>query len=123
MDASKAFEAILVNEDGTVSEGSRSNIFFVKGNKLVTSPDSAVLLGVTRNKVAEVCESNGIEVEKRIIKIDELESFDGAFITGTSNDVLPIKSIDKIVYNSADNDTVKKASELYLNEVRKETEI
>ncbi len=123
MDASKAFEAILVNEDGTVSEGSRSNIFFVKGNKLVTSPDSAVLLGVTRNKVAEVCESNGIEVEKRIIKIDELDSFDGAFITGTSNDVLPIKSIDKIVYNSADNDTVKKASELYLNEVRKETEI
>lgn len=122
MDESNAFEAILVNEDGTVSEGSRSNIFFVKDNKLVTSPDSAVLLGVTRNKVAEVCENNGIEVEKRTIKIHELDSFDGAFITGTSNDVLPIRTIDKRVYNSAENDTVKKASLLYLNEVRKETE-
>lgn len=117
-----AFEAILVNQDDTVCEGSKSNIFFVKGDKLVTSPDYAVLLGVTRSRVISVCEENLIEVEKRIIKFSELESFDGAFITGTSNDVLPIRSIDNIKFNSSGNDLVKKVSGLYMGEVRKEIE-
>lgn len=117
-----AFEAILINEDDTVSEGSRSNIFFVKDKKLITSHDAAVLLGVTRSKVIEVCENDGIEIEKRVIKFEELESFDGAFITGTSNDVLPIRSIDDRVYGSAENAVVKRAYELYLGEVGKEIE-
>jgi branched-chain amino acid aminotransferase len=114
------FEALLVNHDGTISEGSRSNIFFVKGNKLITPPDSSVLLGVTRSKVISLCEDNGIEIEKRIIRLDEIGGFDGAFITGTSNDVLPVKTIDDRVYNSPDNDLVKRVSELYLEEVAKE---
>ncbi|MDD4437503.1 MAG: aminotransferase class IV, partial [Tissierellia bacterium] len=116
------FEAILINHDNTVSEGSKSNIFFVKGNKLITSPDSSVLLGVTRNKVISVCEENSIKVEKRIIGQDEIESFDGVFLTGTSNDVLPIKTIDQIVFNSSENEVVKKVSGLYLEEIRKEIE-
>lgn len=122
MEENNAFEAILINNDDTVSEGSRSNIFFVKNNKLITSPDGAVLLGVTRNKVISVCEENSIEVEKRTIDFRELNNFDGAFITGTSNDVLPIKTIDEMVYNSSENEVVKRVSGLYLGEVRKEVE-
>ena len=57
---------------------------------------------------------------KRIIRLDEIGGFDGAFITGTSNDVLPVKTIDDRVYNSPDNDLVKRVSELYLEEVAKE---
>lgn len=119
MEKNNAFEAILINHDGTVSEGSKSNVFFVKGNKLVTSPDSSVLLGVTRSKVISVCMENSIEVEKRVITFEEMKDFDGAFITGTSNDVLPIRSIDDKVYNSSENEVVKRVSELYLREVRK----
>lgn len=115
-----AFEAILVNEDSTISEGSRSNIFFVKGNTLVTSPDGTVLLGVTRGKVIEVCENNGIAVEKRNVYLHELKSFDGAFITGTSNNVLPVRAIDENIYDSANNKTVLRASNLYLEEMMKE---
>ena len=122
IDETNAFEAILINEDNTVSEGSKSNIFFVKNNKLVTSPDEAVLLGVTRSKVIEVCQKDGIEVERRIINYEELDSFDGAFITGTSNDVLPIRSIDNKVYNSAENEIVMRAYKLYLKEMKKEIE-
>jgi len=117
-----AFEAILINQDSTISEGSKSNIFFVKGNKLITSPDSSVLLGVTRSEVVSACEENGIKIEKRIIRFDEIEDFDGAFITGTSNDVLPIKTIDNTVFNSSENEVVKKVSRLYLGEVKKEIE-
>lgn len=115
-----AFEAILVNDDDTISEGSKSNVFFVKGNTLITSLDSAVLLGVTRGKVIELCENNGIKVEKRNILYNELKSFDGAFITGTSNNVLPIKMLDDIKYNSSENKTVVRISELYLGEMAKE---
>lgn len=117
---SNAFEVILINDDDTISEGSKSNIFFVKSNKLVTSPDEAVLLGVTRSKVIEVCERNGIEVIRRVVNYNELNSFDAAFITGTSNDVLPIKTIDDRIYNSADNEIVQKALKLYLSEMEKE---
>ena len=116
-----AFEAILVNEDNTISEGSKSNVFFVKNSELITSKDNAVLLGVTRSKVIEVCEKNNIKVVKREIYLEELNAFDGAFITGTSNDVLPIRKIDDITYKSANNEIIKKASKLYLNEMQKNT--
>lgn len=122
MEENKAFEAILINHDDTVSEGSRSNVFFVKGNKIITSPDASVLLGVTRSKVISLCEDNSIAVEKRIINFSELKDFDAAFITGTSNDVLPIKTIDEIVYNSSKNEVVMRVSELYLGEVRREVD-
>lgn len=120
IDETNAFEVILINEDDTVSEGSKSNVFFVKGNKIITSPDEKVLLGVTRSKVIEVCERNGIQVKRRLIKFEELEGFDGAFITGTSNDVLPICSINEKEYGSAKNEVVKSVYELYKNEVMSE---
>ncbi|MFA9423968.1 MAG: aminotransferase class IV, partial [Sedimentibacter sp.] len=119
IDETKSFEAILINDDNTISEGSKSNVFFVKGERLITSLDDEVLLGVTRNKVIEVCKKNDIEVERRVIEFKELNSFDGAFITGTSNDVLPIKTIDDITYNSAENQVIMKVSKLYLKEVMK----
>lgn len=119
IDETGSIEAILVNDDNTVSEGSKSNIFFVKKNKIITSPDEAVLLGVTRSKVIEVCMMNNVEVEKRTVHFDELNSFDAAFITGTSNDVLPIRKIDEKLYNSAGNDVVRKVSRLYLEEMKK----
>ncbi len=122
MKENNAFEAIMVNQDGTISEGSRSNVFFIKGNKLITSPDSAVLLGVTRSKIIQLCEKNSIEIEKRPVKLHELKEFEAAFITGTSNDVLPIKTIDKLQYNSSENEVVRRVSELYLEEVKKEME-
>lgn len=115
-----AFEAILLNSDDTISEGSKSNVFFVKNNKLITSLDSSVLLGVTRDKVIAVCENNGIEVEKRSIYTKELKDFDGAFITGTSINVLPIKGIDDIIYNSSNNEIVKRILDLYLFEAEKD---
>ncbi len=121
MEENNAFEAILINHDDTVSEGSRSNVFFVKDNKVITSPDELVLLGVTRSKVISACQETFV-VEKRIINFNELKDFDGAFITGTSNDVLPIKTMDDIVYNSSQNKVVKRVSELYLGEVGKEIE-
>ncbi len=103
-----AFEAILVNHDKTISEGSKSNAFFVKGNSIITARDEDVLLGVTRSKVLELAQNLNIEIIKRKINIEEIKEFDAAFITGTSNNVLPIKSVDDIILNSCENEVVLK---------------
>ncbi len=102
----EAFEAILVNFDKTISEGSKSNVFFVKGNSLITAEDNDVLLGVTRNKVLEIAENSNINIIKRKINLEEINSFDAAFITGTSNNVLPIKTINDIILKSTTNEVV-----------------
>ncbi|QSX06897.1 aminotransferase class IV [Sedimentibacter sp. zth1] len=104
----KAFEAILVNMDKTISEGSKSNVFFVKDSNLITAIDSDVLLGVTRDKVIEIAKELGFGIVKRKISVQELNSFDAVFITGTSNNVLPINSIDDIIFNSSKNKVVEK---------------
>lgn len=116
-----AFEAILLDENNIVSEGSRSNIFFADKDKIVTPIDKNVLLGVTRQKVIELCRKNNIYIEKRNISIDEIDQFNGAFITGTSINVLPIKQIDNIRYFSSNNKLIKTVSKLYKEEVINET--
>jgi len=109
----EAFEAILVNFDKTISEGSKSNVFFVKGNSLITAEDRDVLLGVTRNKVLEIAENSNISIVKRKINLEEINGFDAAFITGTSNNVLPIKTINDILLKSTTNEVVIKLMKEY----------
>ena len=113
----KAFEALLVNEDGYITEGSRSNIFFVKDNKVYTALGKKVLLGITRMKIMEVCNEFNIEViEKNISEID-LDKYDGVFMTGTSVNVLPITTIDSRKYDSVNNDIIRKISKGYLEDM------
>lgn len=95
--ANQAFDLLYYQEDIT-SETSKANIFFIQDNHLVTSPDEAVLLGITRMKTLESARDLGIEVEKRSIRVDELADFDGAFLTGTSIHLLPIRQIDGVHY-------------------------
>ncbi|MFT3738885.1 MAG: aminotransferase class IV [Breznakibacter sp.] len=90
------FETLLVNHSKEITEGSRSNFFAIRHNKLITAPDHMVLQGIMRKKLLEICHSLMIEIELRPIRIDELNDIDGAFLTGTSPRVLAVSSIDKI---------------------------
>jgi len=101
------FEVLLVNEDGKITEGGKSNAFFVKGNKIYTSPEDYILMGITRQYVINVCKNLGYEVIETLIGLDSLTSFDAAFITGTSINVLPIRIIDDFEINSAKNPTTQ----------------
>jgi branched-chain amino acid aminotransferase len=102
-----AFEVLLVNDDGKITEGSRSNAFFIKGNKIYTSPVDYILMGITRQYVINVCTNLGYEVFETLIGLDSLSSFDAVFITGTSIYVLPVKIIDDYVIDSANNSTAQ----------------
>ncbi|WP_427338231.1 aminotransferase class IV [Caloranaerobacter sp. DY30410] len=114
-----AFEALLVNEDGYITEGSRSNIFFVIDDKVYTAPEGEVLQGITREKVLKVSKELGIEIIKRNIHIDELKNLDGAFMTGTSVNVLPIRTIDEIKLDSVNNKIIKEISLRYINDMER----
>lgn len=95
--ANQAFD-LLYYQDGITSETSKANIFFIKDSGLITSPDEAVLLGITRLKTLEAAEKLNIPVTKRAIALNELDTFEGAFLTGTSIHLLPISQIDDIHY-------------------------
>jgi branched-chain amino acid aminotransferase len=88
------YEAILVNENNLITEGSRTNIFFIKENTLVTAPDKLVLRGITRKHVLDICAENKINVEFSCVKVDEIKKYDAVFMTGTSPMVLPFNCID-----------------------------
>jgi branched-chain amino acid aminotransferase len=104
---SKAHEALLVNRENQITEGSRSNVFFVKNGVVYTAPKDSVLIGITRVCVFELCEKLAIEIVEEPLYISALGEMDGAFMTGTSPKLLPISTIDDMHFSSADNQTVK----------------
>ena len=93
------FEVILLDDQDNVREGSRSNLFFIRGNELVTAPDNEVLNGIVRGKVIEICKGMGIPVLKEKIAYSKLSNFSAAFLTGTSPQILPIKSINMMSFD------------------------
>ena len=110
------YEVILMDDLDYIREGSRSNLFFIEGDKLVTAPDDDVLNGIVRKKIIEICERIGIPVSKEKIAYNKLSEFDAAFLTGTSPQVLPIKSINMIFFN-VNHPLLKSLLEIYRNEL------
>ncbi len=113
-----AYEAILVDNEGRITEGSRSNIFFVKDKKVITSPVEAVLPGITRQHILALCHKHNLEVMEAYSKEEELQGYDAAFISGTSPKVLPIKQVNSIIFDSSLNIIVKELMELYDNSIK-----
>ncbi|SHI44162.1 branched-chain amino acid aminotransferase [Clostridium cavendishii DSM 21758] len=114
-----AYEAILVNHDGNITEGSRSNMFMVKGGAVYTSNVKAVLPGVTRSTIIELCKKNNIKVCEVDINYKEIETFDGLFMSGTSPKVLPIRRVENINFNSSENDTIVTIMNLFNENIKK----
>ncbi|NLA23428.1 MAG: aminotransferase class IV, partial [Bacteroidales bacterium] len=96
----KVHEVLLINQNNEITEGSRSNVFFVKGNTIITPPNKQVLEGITRKYVIKaIKEHTDIIFIEKAINLDNLSEFDAVFLTGTSLNILPIKSIDSLNFN------------------------
>ena len=88
-------EAIMLDYEGHVSEGSGENIFLVEGEKLFTpSMSSSNLKGITRDSVMTIARDLGYEVVEEVISRERLYAADEVFFTGTAAEVTPIRSID-----------------------------
>lgn len=100
------FEVLLVSRDGMITEGSKSNVFFLKNNRVYTAPEGYVLKGITRKYAIEACQNAGIEIVEELVPVDGLLGMDAAFISGTSIKVLPIASVEEHSFNSGSHPAI-----------------
>lgn len=99
MQKSEAFEALLVNREGLITECSRSNFFLIKGNILYSAPEEYILKGITRKYVLKIVKKAGFKNMLSLIKIEDIANYEAAFICGTSPKVMPVREIDGIELN------------------------
>jgi branched-subunit amino acid aminotransferase/4-amino-4-deoxychorismate lyase len=93
--ASGAKEALIVDRNGRVLEGSTSNVFAVVAGVVVTAPEElGVLAGVTRSHVLELMREQGIRVELRALSVPELAQASEVFITSSIREIVPVVQVD-----------------------------
>jgi len=116
---SDAYEAVLYRDD-FITEGSHTNFFAIRDNKVFTAPLSNYILdGVTRKVVLELCQDNKIDFVEDYIKIKDLKYFDEFFITGTITEVTPVVQIDDwIVDDGKPGRITRKIQELFFKELK-----
>ena len=108
-----AYEALLVNRNDEVTEGSRSNYFAVKSDIIYTPPVESVLPGITRGYILDICHDLNMHVVQQSVKLDFLTSVDGLFISGTSPQVLPVSCVNNIKFSSGSNKIIINIREQY----------
>lgn len=87
-------EAIMLDTEGFVAEGTGENLFVVRDGKIKTAPLSCVLPGITRDTIVNLALEEGIELKEQGFSRDELYIADEAFFTGTAAEVTPIREVD-----------------------------
>ena len=109
----KAYEALLVNGKNFITEGSRSNIFFIKNETIYTAPDSLILGGITRKHLLGLCNETGIEVRYQCVKADEIQDYDSVLMSGTSPILLPFNQVDSRQF-AVNDPTVEQLREMFM---------
>jgi len=87
-------EALLLDVDGFVAEGSGENVFIIRNGKLFTPDLTSALEGITRDTIIQLADEMGLPVVEKRITRDEVYSADEAFFTGTAAEVTPIRELD-----------------------------
>ena len=95
--AKNADEAILLDKNGFISEGSGENLFIIKDSKLLTPKTDFCLNGITRQTVMQIAKDLDIEVEEKNLIFDELVDADEAFFSGTAVEITPITKVDNSI--------------------------
>jgi branched-chain amino acid aminotransferase len=114
-------EALLLDNEGYVSEGSGENIFIIKNGVVKTTPKSSVLSGITRDSVIQILEDQGKTLKEESFTRDELYTADEAFFTGTAAEITPIREVDdRSIGNGSPGPITRKVQEIYFKAVKGE---
>jgi branched-chain amino acid aminotransferase len=91
----KVDEAIMLNQNGTVAEGTGDNVFIVKDGVVITPPPTAgILIGVTREVVIALASKERIQVLEKDFTVHEMYNADEAFLSGTAAEIVPLVEVD-----------------------------
>jgi branched-chain amino acid aminotransferase len=117
-------EAILMDANGYIAEGSGENVFIVRKGKIYTPPTYASILeGITRDTVIKLAIDEGMYVEERPIAREEIYIADEVFLVGTAAEITPVVEIDgRIIGDGKPGPVTKKLAELYAKVVRGQVE-
>ena len=111
-------EALLLEQDGTVSEGSGENLFLVQDGKLVTPRLGSALDGITRRTIIKVARDLGLSVHETPLKLEDVLQSDEAFFTGTAAEITPIRELDgQAIGNGSRGAVTEQLQTLYLDTV------
>ena len=102
-----AYEALLVNNEGYITEGSRSNVFFTKNDMIYTASSGEVLPGIARKYILEVCRNIGVKVNFEKVHSERIFDYNGVFLSGTSPGVLPVSCINDVKFDPHCNTILK----------------
>tara|TARA_Y100000741_G_scaffold48324_1_gene33231 strand:+ start:650 stop:1573 length:924 start_codon:yes stop_codon:yes gene_type:complete len=97
-----ADEALMMDVNGFISEGSGENIFIVKDGVIITPTTKHCLNGITRQSVIQIAKDLNYEVVEKDIQYDELVLADEAFFTGTAVEITPIREVDEKIIGSGE---------------------
>ena len=112
-------EALMLDTNNFIAEGSGENFFMVQGGKLFTPLLDACLDGITRRTVIDLAKELSIEIVERNIKLEEVFDSDEAFLTGTAAEVVPIRSLNnKPIGNGLRGPVTELLQKTYFEQVR-----
>ncbi len=111
-------EAMLLDNEGYVAEGSGENIFLVSDGVLYTPDLTSALDGITRKTIIQLAQEIGLEVREKRITRDEVYIADEAFFTGTAAEVTPIREVDNRAIGSGQRGPItEKLQQMYFDSV------
>lgn len=109
--AAGAYDALLVDRDGYITEGTRTNLYYTDGRALFTPPARRVLSGVTKLTLEEQLHRSGVSLVERELHTDEIGTWSSFFLTSTSSKVMPLSRIDDSTFEIGS--LVQQVMELY----------
>ena len=112
-------EALILDIDNNVNEGSGENFFMIIDNTFYTPKDGTVLNGITRQTIMEIASDLNYKVEEKDISVEDVKSCDEAFFTGTAAEVTPIiQVVDKKINNGKPGKITKQIQTIYFDLIR-----
>jgi branched-chain amino acid aminotransferase len=112
-------EALILDIDDNVNEGSVENFFMIANNTIHTPKDATVLNGITRQTVMKIARDLNYKVEETNISVADVKSSDEAFFTGTAAEVTPIIQVDNAkINNGKPGEITKKIQKIYFDTIR-----
>lgn len=112
-------EALLLDGEGYIAEGSGENIFKIKSGIIKTPPLTSILEGITRNCVIKIARDQGIVVEEQRFTRDELYTSDEIFLTGTAAEITPVREVDgRVIGNGTPGEITRRLQSTFFDVIK-----